>query len=90
MTTTDMSINELLDHLGIVASVCQEIGLAAWLGTQDPGNRKPGKRGNGDRHHDPEWTRVEPPTAVCGAAILCQTSPSSVWLRPGITAQMRE
>ncbi len=23
--------NERLDHLGIVAGVCQEIGLAAWL-----------------------------------------------------------
>ncbi len=24
-------INERLDHLGIVAGVCQEIGLASWL-----------------------------------------------------------
>jgi hypothetical protein len=29
--------NERLDHLGIVAGVCQEIGLAAWLDAQDPG-----------------------------------------------------
>ena len=29
-------INERLDHLGIGAGVCQEIGLAAWLDTQDP------------------------------------------------------
>ena len=40
MTTTDAYINERLDHLGIVAGVCQEIGLAAWLDTQDPGNRQ--------------------------------------------------
>ena len=40
MTTTDMYINERLDHLGIVAGVCQEIGLAAWLDAQDPGNRQ--------------------------------------------------
>jgi len=32
MTTTDRDINERLDHLGIVAGVCQEIGLAAPTG----------------------------------------------------------
>ncbi len=32
--------NERLDHLGIVAGLCQEIGLAAWLDAQDPGNRQ--------------------------------------------------
>ncbi len=72
MTTTDMYLNERLDHLGIVAGVCQEIGLAAVLDAQDPGNRKPGKRGNGDRRHDPEWIGVQQPTAVFGAAVLCQ------------------
>ena len=40
MTTTDMYVNERLDHLGMVAGVCQEIGLAAWLDAQDPGNRQ--------------------------------------------------
>ncbi len=40
MATTDMYINERLDHLGIVAGVCQEIGLAVWLNAQDPGNRQ--------------------------------------------------
>ena len=72
MTTTDMYLNERLDHLGIVAGVCHEIGLAAWLDAQDPGNRKPGKRGNSDRRPDPEWIRVEPPVAVFGATVLCQ------------------
>src|SRR5260221_4173118 len=33
-------VNERLDHLGIVAGVCQEIGLAAWLDAQGPGNRQ--------------------------------------------------
>src|SRR2546421_1938487 len=32
--------NERLDHLGIVAGVCQEIGLAAWLDAQDAGIRQ--------------------------------------------------
>jgi len=35
-----MYVNERLDHLGIVAGVCQEIGLAAWLDAQDPGNHQ--------------------------------------------------
>jgi len=39
MTTTDRYINERLDHLGIVAGICHEIGLAAWLDAQDPGHR---------------------------------------------------
>jgi transposase len=33
-------VNERLDHLGIVAGVCQEIGLAGWLDEQDPTNRQ--------------------------------------------------
>ncbi len=40
MTTAESYINERLDHLGIVAGVCQEIGLASWLDAQDPGNRQ--------------------------------------------------
>src|SRR5438105_7956293 len=40
MTTTDIYVNERLDHLGIVAGVCQEIGLAAWLDAQEPTNRQ--------------------------------------------------
>jgi hypothetical protein len=40
MESTDQYTNERLDHLGIVAGVCQGIGLAAWLDAQDPGNRQ--------------------------------------------------
>src|SRR3989440_3472989 len=40
MTTTDIYVNERLDHLGIVAGVCREIGLAEWLDAQDPGKRQ--------------------------------------------------
>ncbi|GAC1644108.1 MAG: hypothetical protein NVS4B12_08940 [Ktedonobacteraceae bacterium] len=40
MTLTDQYTNERLDHLGIVAGVCQEIGLAAWLDAQNLGNRQ--------------------------------------------------
>jgi transposase len=31
---------EHLNHLGIVAEVCREIGLADWLDQQDPGSRQ--------------------------------------------------
>jgi transposase len=40
MTMAEEYRNERLDHLGIVAGVCQEIGLATWLDAQDPGNRQ--------------------------------------------------
>lgn len=40
MQATESYVNERLDHLGIAAGVCQEIGLAAWLDEQDPTNRQ--------------------------------------------------
>src|SRR5438034_8587394 len=40
MLLEESYINERLDHLGIVAGVCQEIGLASWLDAQEPGNRQ--------------------------------------------------
>jgi transposase len=40
MQAAESYVNERLDHLGIVAGVCQEIGLAAWLDEQDPTNRQ--------------------------------------------------
>ena len=40
MPSEESYINERLDHLGIVAGVCQEIDLAAWLGAQDTTHRQ--------------------------------------------------
>lgn len=40
MPATEEYVNERLDHLGIVAGVCQEIGLAKWLDAQEPGKRQ--------------------------------------------------
>ena len=40
MEGSEEYINERLDHLGIVAGVCQEIGVAGWLDAQEPGNRQ--------------------------------------------------
>lgn len=39
MLPTETYTNESLDHLGIVAGVCQEIGLASYLNAQ-AGNRQ--------------------------------------------------
>lgn len=40
MMVEESYVNERLDHLGITAGACQEVGLAAWLDAQDPGNRQ--------------------------------------------------
>jgi hypothetical protein len=40
MQAAEVYVNERMDHLGIVAGVCQEIGLAAWLDEQDPTHRQ--------------------------------------------------
>jgi transposase len=40
MQAREQYVNERLDHLGIVAGVCQEIGLTAWLDAQEPGRRQ--------------------------------------------------
>ncbi len=36
-TVEESYTNERLDQLGIVAGVCQEIGLASWLDAHQPG-----------------------------------------------------
>jgi transposase len=40
MQTVENYRNERLDHLGIVAGVCQELGLAAWLDALEPQQRR--------------------------------------------------
>src|SRR3989441_9494596 len=40
MPAEESYINERLDHLGIIAGVCQEIGLAACLDAQAPDKRQ--------------------------------------------------
>ena len=78
MQGAEQYVNERLDHLGIVAGVCQEIGLARWLDAQDPTNRKPGEHGNRNGSHDSQRIRVEPPAGVFGAAVFCRASPSNI------------
>ena len=82
MLLEESSINERLDHLGIVAGVCQEIGLASWLDAQEPGNRKPGECGNGDGGNGAQWVRLQQLAVVLGAAVLRRASPLSIcWAR---------
>lgn len=40
MQATEEYVNERLDHLGIVAGICQEIGLTEWLDAQEPEKRQ--------------------------------------------------
>jgi len=40
MQAPEEYINERLDHLGIVAVVCQEIGPAEWLDAHEPEKRQ--------------------------------------------------
>lgn len=40
MQATEEYVNERLDHLGIVAAVCREIGLAKWLDAHEPEKRQ--------------------------------------------------
>jgi hypothetical protein len=54
----------------MVAGVCQEIDLAAWLDAQVPGNRKPRERGNSDSRDDSERLGHKPPAIVAGATVL--------------------
>ncbi len=77
MEGSEEYINERLDHLGIVAGVCQEIGLAGWLDAQEPGNRKPGECGNSHSGDDSQWIRIQQSAVVFGAAVLCRASPSN-------------
>jgi hypothetical protein len=72
MQAAESYVNERLDHLGIVAGVCQEIGLAAWLDEQDPTNRKPGERRNGNDRYDPEWIRFQQSSTLFGSSVFCQ------------------
>src|SRR5947209_3856539 len=69
MTKAENYINERLDHLGIVAGVCQEIGLAAWLDAQD--RQSPTSEcGDGNSRDDSEWIGLQQSAIVFGAAVL--------------------
>ena len=61
---------ERLDHLGIVAAVCQEIGLAAYLDALAGPSRASGKRRHGHSGHDSEWARLQQSSPVSGVAVL--------------------
>jgi hypothetical protein len=62
MSLEESYINERLDHLGIAAGVCQELGSR--LARCPRSHSSPtGKRWKGHGSHDPEWLRVQQPYA---------------------------
>ena len=61
---------ERLDHLGIVAGICREIGLAEYLDSAGRTESAAGERGHGDGGHDPQRAGVQQSSAVSGLAVL--------------------
>ncbi len=72
MAGAETYVNERLDHLGIVAGVCQEIGLAAWLDAQEPGKSPTGEHGNSNGGDDSQWIGIQQSAIVSRPAVLCQ------------------
>src|SRR5262249_58011623 len=63
--------SERLDHLGIVAGVCQEIGLAAYLDARAGPNEQQVSVGTATVAMILERTRLQHSPAVSGLAVLC-------------------
>ena len=71
---------EHLSHLGIVAEVCREIGVAEWLDQQDQGNRQQVSVGtatvalvlNGLGFSD-DSPRLKP--GACARTLVCRRTP---------------
>jgi hypothetical protein len=61
---------EHLNHLGIVAEVCREIGVAEWLDAQAPQSRQQVSVGTATVAMGREWARLEQPAALFGVAVL--------------------
>jgi Domain of unknown function (DUF4277) len=61
---------EHLNHLGIVAEVCREIGVAEWLNAQDPTSRQRVSVGTATVAMVRERTRLEQSAVVPGVAVL--------------------
>ena len=65
---------ERLDHLGIVAGVCQEAGIAEWLDKRAGESRRSVSIGReyrkGHGGDGPQWARVQQSTTVPGAAVF--------------------
>src|SRR5215510_10710926 len=73
---------ERLDHLGIVAGMCREIGLAEDLDALAGPSRAVGECGDRDGGDAPEWAGVQQPSAVSGLAVLRhQARRALAWLR---------
>jgi hypothetical protein len=60
------------NHLGIVAEVCREIGVADRLDQQDPDNRQQVSVGTATVAMVRERMRLQQSAALSGAAVLCR------------------
>ena len=74
MKEAEDRVNEWMDQLGMVARVCQAIGLVEWLDGHEQGHWKPGERRKCHRSNATPWLGVEPEAVVVRAAMLRQFS----------------
>jgi hypothetical protein len=61
---------EHLNHLGIVAEVCREIGVAEWLNTQEPASRQQVPVDTATVAMVHERVGLQQSTALLGVAVL--------------------
>ena len=85
MERLEKYISERLDHLEIVAGICQEIGLAAWVDAQEQ-KSSTGERRNGNGGHDPQWIGISLRQLYLVPQFFAN-KPVEHLLRPGITAE---
>src|SRR5258708_252107 len=98
MQAAESYVNERLDHLGIVAGVCHEIGLASWLDAQDPTHRQQVSIGtattamilnglgfsNRQLYLMPQYFANKPVEHLLGAGLPPRCSTMTVWDAPWI------
>src|SRR5258707_6110563 len=71
MQETEEYVNERLDHLGIVAGVCQEIGLAGWVDAPAPERREPVSVGRAAGGLGVEMVWLSPRQLDALARVIC-------------------
>jgi hypothetical protein len=82
MSLEESYINERLDHLGIVAGVCQEIGLAAWLDARDPTHRQQTGRALAGREDQGRDARVSTARGAPWIGCMCTIPPGCLLALP--------
>ena len=70
MTGEESYINERLDHLGIVAGVCQKIGPSARARCPRVRQSSTSERGNSNGSNGAQWIGLQQSAVISGAAVL--------------------